>query len=152
MQVQQIVRASADVLTITRLAPGNVYKRVDDTSYTGTPVIKFGVVQDVMNNGEDSAVSALEFTADYSDGVKVAPMVFTGSKPAAIFPAQPEELAVHFDELERSANAALERAQAALDKATGAVAAVVRVRGQVGELTAADTSTVAGELVDGATS
>jgi len=146
MQVQQIIRASADVLTITRLSPGNVYKRVDDTAYTGTPVVRFGVVQDVVNNGEDSAVTALEFVPDYTDGVKVSPMVFTGSKPAAIFPAQPEELVVHFAELERSANAAVERTQVAHDKAVEALASVVRVRAQVGDLSAPDV--VSGELVE----
>lgn len=87
MQVQNIIRASADVLTITHLTVGNVYKRVD-TNYNGDASIKFGVVQSVMNNGTDAAITALEYEADYN-GARATIRVITAAKDVAIFPARP---------------------------------------------------------------
>lgn len=141
MQVQQIVRASADVLTITRLSPGDTYKRVDDSAYGGTPVLRFGVVQDVMNNGSEAAVTALEYEADYSAGAKATLRVFTGSQPAAIYPATPDEVTAHLDDLVTATRDAVRRAQEDLDKKRDALAAVERMVAQVGSLTAPETTT-----------
>ena len=141
MQVQQIVRASADVVTITTLRPGDVYKRVDET-YSGDAVLRFGVVESTMNNGEDAAVSAFEYTPDYSSGVAVKPVVFTGNKPVAIFPATPEEVAQHMDALVTAAQEASQRADESAAKMREALARTVGLRDRVlaGELTAPLTS------------
>lgn len=153
MQVQQMIQASANILTITKLSPGNVYKRVDESTYNGTG-LKFGVVQDVMNNGEDSAVTALEYEADYNEGAKATLKVFTGSKPAAIFPAQPEEVISHLSELMKSTEAAVRRAEDDLQKKRQALAAVERMRSTIGQLEAPETAagvieaTVVEDLVD----
>lgn len=140
MQVQQIIQASADVLTITRLAPGNVYKRVGETGYNGEPTLRFGVVQSVMNNGTDAAVVALEYERDYSTGVAVKMAVFNGGRPAALFPATPEEVTAHLDDLQQAAERKVTEATAALVKAQEAAAVVAQVREQVGTLTAPDTA------------
>ena len=140
MQVQQIIQASADVLTVTRLAPGNVYKRVEDSGYGG-PVLRYGVVQSVMNNGTDAAVTALEYEADYSAGAKAIIKVFNGSTPAAIFPATPAEVTVHLDELMESARQAVIRAEEDLIKKQGALSAVVKMVESIGDLTAPESTT-----------
>lgn len=142
MQVQQIVRASADVLTITTLAPGNVYKRIDGPDYTGETRLRFGVVQDVMNNGEDAAVTALEYEADYTAGAKATLRVFTGSKPAAIFPATPEEVTAHLAELRDAADRAVRQAEEDLTKKRAALDAVERMAATVGDLSAPQTAAV----------
>lgn len=144
MQVQQIIKASADVLTITTLSPGNVYKRVDESSYGGTPTLRFGVVQDVMNNGSDAAVTALEYEADYSAGAKAVLRVFTGSQPAAIFPATPAEVQAHLQDLRESAERAVQQAEADLDKKRDALSAVRGIIDRVGDLSAPDS--VAGTI------
>lgn len=137
MQVEQIIKASADVLTITTLSPGDVYKRVD-TDYAGTSSLVFGVVQDVMNNGTDAAVTALEYAAAYTTGVVAKLTVFTGSKSVALFPATPDEVRAHMDDLRRSSGAALDRANEAQQKAQESHAAVVRLHNAVarGDLSA----------------
>lgn len=117
MQVHQIIKNSADVLTITRLSPGDVYKRVVDGSAYGDATIRFGVVQDVMNNGEDSAVTALEYVSSYDGSASAELKVFTGSKPVAIFPATPGEVESHLDALTTGADRALAKAEDALTKA-----------------------------------
>lgn len=141
MQVQQMIRSSADILTITTLSPGNVYKRIEQgSSYAGgEPVLRFGVVQSVMNNGEDSAVTALEFTADYT-GVAASMKVFDGGKPVAIFPATPDEITQHLTELTERAERDLKSAEDTLQSKRDALARVVHLRGQVGELSAPDTA------------
>jgi hypothetical protein len=112
MQVQQMIRTSAEVLTITRLEPGNVYKRVV-TDYTGTASLRFGVVQSVMNNGADAAVTAIEFAPNLAGSVASEIKVFDSSAVAAIFPATPDEISAHFIELEER----VEREVAAAEKA-----------------------------------
>lgn len=150
MQTTQLVQASADVVTITRLAPGDVYKRVEEgTSYTGT-TLRFGIVQDVMNNGSEAAVTALEYETDYNTGVKVTLQVFTGSKPVAIYAATPEEVLAHMNAVELAADQARQRARVELEKRNAACDAVARMVLQVKEtgLTAPEvvTGSVAGEV------
>lgn len=140
MQVQQMIRASADVLTITTMSPGNVYKRIETSGYGSTdPVLRFGVVQSVMNNGEDSAVTALEFVADYS-GVAASMKVFDGGKPVAIFPATPDEITQHLTDLTERAEKDVTDAERALQAKRDAHARVLHLRGQVGELSTPDTT------------
>lgn len=140
MQVQQIIQASADVVTITSLRPGDVYKRIGEAGYQGEPTLQFGVVQDVMNNGTDAAVTALEYERDYSTGVAVKLKVFNGGKPAALYPAQPEEVTAHLVALQEAAERKVLDAEKALTAAQEARAAVARVRAQVGTLTAPETA------------
>lgn len=141
MQVQQMIRASADVLTITTMAPGNVYKRIETGGGYGNaePVLRFGVVQSVMNNGEDSAVTALEFTADYS-GVAASLKVFDGGKPVAIFPATPDEITQHLGELAERAERDVATAETALQGKREALSRVRHLASTVGELSVAATS------------
>lgn len=143
MHVQQIIRASADILTITSLSPGNVYKRIEEPDYSGEQRLSFGVVQSVMNNGEDAAVTALELAPDYS-GIVAKLRVFDGRKPVAIFPATPEEVSVHLSELLDRATRDVASAEEALNTKREALARVQRVSDTIGELTAPES--VAREL------
>lgn len=143
MQTQQIVRGSAEVLTITRLAVNDVYKRVVETSYSTEPTLRYGVVTDVMDNGPDAAVVALEFRpADYSGGVQIETKIITGSQQIAIFPATPDEVGEHMAKILEAAHAAESTASDALDKATAMVAKVLRTSERLGQnlLTAPATS------------
>lgn len=136
MQVQNIIRASADILTITSLSVGNVYKRVGDTNYSGEATLHFGVVQSVMNNGEDAAVTALEYETDYSAGIKATLKVFTGGKPVAIFPATPAEITKHLTDLRTATVRAVDLAERDLETKRRALDAVETLVATVGELTA----------------
>lgn len=151
MQVHQMIRNSADILTITTLAPGNVYKRVDSRAFgESEPTLRFGVVQDVMNNGEDSAITALEFTADYS-GVAAQLKVYDGAKPVVIFPATPEEITTHLAEVQQRAQKDVERAEQTLAKERVALEQVQRIIDGIGALSApesTDTPVLVGSTTD----
>jgi hypothetical protein len=126
MDTTQIIRGAAEVLTITRLAVNDCYKRVD-TNYSGDAVLRFGVVTDVMENGQDAAVVVLEFRpADFGSGVEVQRQVLNG-QGWAIFPAQPEEVAEHMEAVLAAAQKAEDAAHDAWEKAAAKVAQVRQV-------------------------
>jgi hypothetical protein len=147
MDTTQLIRASAEVVTITSFKAGDVYKRVESGGYNEAKLV-FGVVTDAMNNGSDSAIAAIEYEASYG-GLTVSQKVWDGTKPAALFAAEPVEVAAHIDELQRKVRDKAETAQKALDAALEQVALVEQVRETVtrGQLTAA--ATVRGEVTDG---
>lgn len=88
MDTRSIIEASATVITITRLKAGDVYKRLEPTS---EPPLVFGIVQDVLHNGTDAAITAIEITSGYQ-GVSARLRVFEMAKDLALFAATPSEL------------------------------------------------------------
>jgi hypothetical protein len=145
VDTKQLIQASAEVITITSFKAGDVYKRVEQSGYAD-PSLRYGIVQSVMNNGSDSAFSAIELRPDYSAGVVVETKVFDGSKPAALFAAEPNEVAIHLDEVRKSVEQKRDAAAKALADAERAVELVADVRQRVAReaLTAADV--VRGEI------
>ena len=115
MQTTQIVQASAEVVTIARLSPGDVYKRVE-ADYSGNSTLRFGIVESVMNNGTDSAVSAIEFSTEYN-GVTVKAKVIAAGADVAIYPATPAEVEAHLDEVRKALQQSVESAERALTEA-----------------------------------
>src|SRR3954470_12502966 len=93
MKTQTIIQASAEVTQITSLKKGNVYKRLEEGSYGGDKII-YGIVIDVLFNGEDAAIQAIEFEPSYSTlDTKLKTL---GTKAELkIFPASQEELNVY---------------------------------------------------------
>lgn len=94
MQTKSIVQASANVIRIVNLKKGDVYKRIEDSSY-GNANIHYGVVVDLFNDGSKTFVEALEYTKSYSD-VNAEIKVFGGDKDISIFPTDIEEVKNYF--------------------------------------------------------
>jgi hypothetical protein len=144
MHTQQIVRGAAEVLTITTLHVNDCYKRVEE-GYSGEPVLRYGVVTDVMDNGPDAAVVAVEYRpAEYGTGVQVRTQVITGNKALAIFPARPDEVAAHMDAMVEAAAESERAARDTYEKATAVTAKVAALRDRMtaGTLTAPATSNI----------
>jgi hypothetical protein len=90
-------------MRITSLRKGDVYKRLNESSYNADDQLVFGVVTDVLNNGDQSAISAIEFAPLYAS-VEQKLRVFAGGKDIALFPAEPKEVETYLkDAVERSA-------------------------------------------------
>lgn len=140
MDTTQLVRASAEVVTITSFKPGDVYKRVE-TDYSGATSLRFGVVQDVMNNGSDAAFTAIEYRPEWNS-VVVDLKVYDGTRPAALYAATPEEVQHHLSELLEVSQRRVNEATDALTKATEARDRVLEVMRRVdgSGLTAPDTA------------
>lgn len=94
MKISTVIRPTADVIQITEVSVGAVYKRLDTPSY-GEPRLLFGVVTDILHNGEESALVAIEFVPP-SYGTSIEPVIrtFKGDSEVAIYPAQPEEFSL----------------------------------------------------------
>jgi hypothetical protein len=139
VQTTNLVQASADVVRITTLTAGDVYKRFDTPSYGG-PDLLFGVVQDVLNNGTTVVITAVEYS---NQGVSVVAKmkVFGPGTDLALFAATPAEVGAHLGEVLKAANYAVvdaEKSLAAARAARDGVRAAL-ARSLDGELTAAET-------------
>src|SRR5690349_24839270 len=89
MQTANFIQASAEVTNITTLKKGDVYKRLHDEGY-GEDKIVYGIVYDVLYNGEDAAIMTLEFTPGYRE-LKTELKTFAGKKESKILPCTPDE-------------------------------------------------------------
>lgn len=120
MKVQSIIQPSATVVRVTEVAKGDVYKRLDTPTY-GTEKMVFGVVTDVLHNGEDTGLVAMEFNpVGYGGAVAPTLKVFKGDAEVALFPATVEE---YLTELGR----ATEQHRRAVDTAAKELAAMQAV-------------------------
>lgn len=98
MQTQQIIQASANVIRITNIQKGNIYKRFDD-NYTW-----LGIVRSVHNDGVNAVIEATEYR-DGWNAIEVQEKVINGKQEYVIFPATLED----FDREFTSAISKLER-------------------------------------------
>lgn len=88
MQTISAIQASANVIRITNVKPGDVYKRFDK-SYSDSTF--YGVVRAVHNDGENAIIEATEYQYRYSS-LDVQHKVLRGSDDYVIFPSSPDEL------------------------------------------------------------
>jgi hypothetical protein len=90
METRSVIQASANIVRITQLRIGDVYKRVDDESYGGTKII-YGVVTDLMNDGSNCFIEAIEYNKGYG-AVTANVVCHSAKKDLAIFPTSPDEV------------------------------------------------------------
>lgn len=93
MNVKQAIQSSANVIRVTNISAGDVYKRFDD-SYDER--VYYGVVQNVHNDGETAIIEAVEYNYKYSS-LSVDLKVLRGDKEYKLFPATPEDLNLELD-------------------------------------------------------
>lgn len=125
MEIKTLVKTTAKIARITTLEPGNVYKRLVDDY--GTQRIVFGVVTDVMNNGTEAAVTAVEVDTQYG-GPTTALRAFGNATDVALFPATVEEVSEFFNKAETAAEDDVESKARALFKAEQLRDQVIRLR------------------------
>lgn len=88
MQTRQVIQSSANVVRITAVKAGDVYKRFDD-QYDDR--VSFGVITAVHNDGEKTIIQATEYRYSYNS-IDIAYKVIKGEKDYTLFPATPEDL------------------------------------------------------------
>jgi hypothetical protein len=120
VKINTVIRPSADVIQITEVTVGAVYKRLDTPSY-GEPRLLFGVVTDILHNGEDAALVAIEFVPPtYGGSIEPTIRTFKGDSEVAIYPAQPEEFSLAMRQ-------AIEKQESVIAEARKSLAAKVSV-------------------------
>lgn len=90
MQTKSIIQASANVIRITKLSKGNIYKRFDDSDYT-----YYGIVTDVLNDGVNAIITATEYRKSWSS-MDVSQKVIKGEKDYVLFPSTLDEIQNEF--------------------------------------------------------
>lgn len=93
MQTKQIIQTSANVIHITNLKKGDVYKRIDDQAYSDK--VRYGVVVNLYNNGEKTYLEAIEYKVGYSE-ITADRQIIGGETDVSIFPATVAEIEEHF--------------------------------------------------------
>lgn len=91
MQTKQIVQSSANVIRITKLVKGDIYKRFEQNSDD----TYFGIVTDVLNDGINTIITATEYRKSWSS-INVSNKVIRGTQDFILFPATPDDLDVEF--------------------------------------------------------
>ena len=100
MTTQNLIEASATIIRVTNLKKGNAYKRLEEGSYSETKLV-FGIVTDILNNGEDCVIQSVEFDPSYR-GLSTKIKVFGKETDLKIFPANPEEVSKFLNECLKS--------------------------------------------------
>lgn len=112
MQTKQIVQASANVIRITNIQKGNLYKRFDESGdYT-----YYGIVTDVLNDGNNTIITATEYRKSWSS-MSVENKVIRGDKDFIMFPATIEEFKVEFQSVINSKKKDIEDYQLKIQEA-----------------------------------
>lgn len=115
VNTETVVRASATIVNITTLAPGDVYKRLEKaTSYTREKVV-MGRVLDVMHNGTEAALTALESTIAETEPPRIVAHGVTAE--LALFAATPEEWSAHMADVRTDQALRVERYERELAEA-----------------------------------
>jgi hypothetical protein len=124
MEARTLVQASAQIVTVLGLREGEVYKRLEPKSTYKEAKLYFGKITSVMNNGQESAIVALEYEAGFR-AVTVTRKVYSGDSEIQLFPASVEEFQSHIEELRAASIAGVTAAQEALEKAQDQVQMVL---------------------------
>ena len=112
MQTKQAIQTSANVIRITTITAGDVYKRFDESYDDRT---YFGLVTGVHNDGEKTIIEATEYSKRYS-GLDVNYKVLRGEKDYILFPSSPEELNLELEQARRDKVREIETAEETIAK------------------------------------
>lgn len=87
MKVNTLIKPSAQIIRIAEVSTGDVYKRMHTPTY-GTQGIVYGVVIDVLHNGEEAILTGLEFSpVEYGNDIAPTVRTFKGDTEVTLFPA-----------------------------------------------------------------
>jgi hypothetical protein len=120
MITKQAIQTSANVIRITSVTAGDVYKRFDDSYDDRT---YFGVVKAVHNDGENAIIEATEYCYRYSS-LDVDHKVIRGTKDYIIFPSSPEELNLELEKARSKKVREIENSQDTIEKNTKLIAEI----------------------------
>lgn len=121
MITKQAIQSSANVIRITSVSAGDVYKRFEESSYDDRTY--FGVVKAVHNDGEKTIIEATEYCYKYSS-IDVQHKVISGTKDVTIFPSSPEELNLELENARKKLVRDIEEAEEKIQKTKQLIADV----------------------------
>jgi hypothetical protein len=90
MQTTTLIQAQANVMKITQLKIGDIFKMVD-TKYSNLETY-FGVVLDLLNTGDKAFIQLLIYKRSYSNCIDTEIRTIKGDDDIALFPAHLDEI------------------------------------------------------------
>ena len=106
MKTANLIQAQANVIKITSLVQGDVVK-ILEKDYGDTFKTFYGVVTDLMNNGENQFITIAMYEKNYG-GFITKIKTYSGNSELTIFPATIEEVQSHFTEALKSMQSSIE--------------------------------------------
>jgi hypothetical protein len=141
MEITNLVRpAAAEVITITKLQPGDVYSRLQKESYSDKWFLIVGVVQTIHSNGTDAAFTAFEVNQQ-THAVELK--AYGTGADLSLFAATPEEALMVLQEARDRVYAELDDAHRKVDKARALANTMDSILGTAGSLTAPEQRSLA---------
>lgn len=90
MKIQNLVQVQADVVRITTLQEGSIYRRITEkSSYDKSATVKYGIVTGIVSDGETTALTAVELPEGWGDAP--TPITFSGDSEVVILPCDTPE-------------------------------------------------------------
>lgn len=120
MQTKQIIQSSANVIRITAVKAGDVYKRFDD-QYDDR--VSYGVITAVHNDGDKTIIQATEYRYAYNS-IEIAYKIIKGEKDYTLFPATPEDLNIELGKARAAKVREIEDAKDKIEKSTKIIAEI----------------------------
>ncbi len=112
MEIKQAVQSSANVIRITSVSAGDVYKRFNNDD---SDCIYYGIVKAVHNDGESVKIEAVEYCYRWSS-LTIEYKVLSGKNNYCLFPATPDDLNLELEKAKRNAQKEIEEAENKIDK------------------------------------
>ena len=138
INVRSLIQASADIITIVHLKPGDVYTRLDADGADYAQML-YGIVSAVYNNGTDTVITAIEYGKQrYSSTFSAMQKVFKTEDNPRIFEADPEDFKVYLAEMQKSVEYEVEQKQRELQQLEDKMRTILKLSGRK-ELTKAET-------------
>lgn len=122
--LDRIVTQPTDVTSVVSLSKGDFYKRLEPKKDYSEAKIHYGVVADIISNGEAIAIQATEFLVGYS-GVTIAEKIYQGDSDLQLFPASVEEITEYLPSIQAAADDDVRKARGELIKATSKQRAII---------------------------
>lgn len=94
MKTHTLVQASANIIRVTSLKKGNIFKLIDSPSY-GDAELAYCVVLDIFNDGDKTFIQVLRYKVSYST-VTAEIKLIKGDTDVSLFPASKEEVMKYF--------------------------------------------------------
>lgn len=114
MQIQNLIKSTATVVKVTQLAKNNIFKYVEESSYS-SPEFKYGIVMDILNDGDKAYIQILSVKKSYSS-ISVEYKLLTEDSKIHLFPATPEDLEGEYGEVVDALNKEIEDAHEKIRK------------------------------------
>lgn len=129
MHITSIVKPTAQLGRVVELTVGDIYKRVERSEYASTTTLIHGVITDILSDGENTTVTAIEYVPGGYSTNKVEQKVFGPKDEVALYPADPDEFRIAVDGLIDSQQRAVDNARRELERQEFMLAKVVALKG-----------------------